>query len=362
MSLSSVSLKRPVMATVMSITIVLFGGIGYNRLGIRDYPAIDPPVISVQTNYTGADPDVIESQITIPLERAINGVQGIRDISSSSAQGLSSISVEFNLGTDMETAANDVRDKVAQGTKLLPQDIDAPPVVTKLDANSDAILALTLKSSTKNDMEVTDYAENVIENVLQTIPGVSTIQVWGEKKYAMRIWMNPAKLASYGLTPIDVETALTAKNVYLPAGSVEGNTTQLTVNTRGNLVTEEDFNNLIIKSSGPQTVRVRDIGYAQLGPENLETIMRESGRPMVGLGIVPQPGANYIDIAKEFYARLDQIKKTIPKDYEVDTALDTTVNISNSISEVEETLAIAFILVIIIIYLFFRDMLIAFRP
>jgi multidrug efflux pump len=362
MSLSSVSLKRPVMATVMSITIVLFGGIGYNRLGIRDYPAIDPPVISVQTNYTGADPDVIESQITIPLERAINGVQGIRDISSSSAQGLSSISVEFNLGTDMETAANDVRDKVAQGTKLLPQDIDAPPVVTKLDANSDAILALTLKSSTKNDMEVTDYAENVVENVLQTIPGVSTIQVWGEKKYAMRIWMDPAKLASYSLTPIDVQTALTAKNVYLPAGSVEGNTTQLTVNTRGNLVTEEDFNNLIIKSSGTQTVRVRDIGYAQLGPENLETIMRESGRPMVGLGIVPQPGANYIDIAKEFYARLEQIKKTIPKDYEVDTALDTTVNISNSISEVEETLAIAFILVIIIIYLFFRDMLIAFRP
>jgi len=362
MSLSSLSLKRPVMATVMSITIVLFGCLGYNRLGIRDYPAIDPPVISVQTSYTGADPDVIESQITIPLERAINGVQGIRDISSSSAQGLSTISVEFNLGTDMETAANDVRDKVAQGTKLLPQNIDAPPVVTKLDANSDAILALTLKSSTKNDMQVTDYAENVIENVLQTIPGVSTIQVWGEKKYAMRIWMNPDKLAAFNLTPIDIETALAAKNVYLPAGSVEGNTTQFTVNTRGNLVTENDFNNLIIKSNGPQTVRVKDIGYAQLGPENLETIMRESGKPMVGLGIVPQPGANEIDIAKEFYARLEQIKKNIPKDYEVGIALDTTVNISNSISEVEETLAIAFILVIIIIYLFFRDALIAFRP
>ncbi|HTA82443.1 MAG TPA: efflux RND transporter permease subunit, partial [Bacteroidia bacterium] len=206
MSLSSISLKRPVMATVMSIIIVLFGGIGYNRLGIRDYPAIDPPVISVQTTYTGADPDVIESQITIPLERSINGVQGIRDISSTSAQGLSTISVEFDLGTDMETAANDVRDKVSQGVKLLPLNIDAPPVVTKLDANSDAILALTLKSSTKNDMQVTDYAENVIENTLQTIPGVSSIQVWGEKKYCMRIWMNPDKLAAYGLTPIDIET------------------------------------------------------------------------------------------------------------------------------------------------------------
>lgn len=362
MSLSSISLKRPVMATVMSIIIVLFGGIGYNRLGIRDYPAIDPPVITVQTNYTGADPDVIESQITIPLERAINGVQGVRDITSTSAQGLSNISVEFNLGTDMETAANDVRDKVAQGTKLLPQDIDAPPVVTKLDANSDAILALTIKSTSKNSMQVTDYAENVIENVLQTIPGVSTIQVWGEKKYAIRIWMEPAKLAAYGLTPIDVQNALAAKNVYLPAGSVEGNATQLTVNTRGNLVTEDDFNNLIVKSSATQTVRVKDIGHAELGPENLETIMRESGKPMVGLGIVPQPGANYIDISNEFYKRMHQLEKTVPKDYELNVALDNTINIKNSIKEVEETLLLAFILVIIIIYLFFRDTLIALRP
>lgn len=350
------------MATVMSIVIVLFGCIGYNRLGIRDYPAIDPPVITVQTNYTGADPQVIESQITIPLERAINGVQGIRDISSTSAAGLSNISVEFDLGADMETAANDVRDKVAQGTKLLPLDIDAPPVVTKQDANSDAIVALLVKSQTKNSMELTDYAENVLENVLQTIPGVSTIQVWGEKKYAMRIWMDPGKLAAYGLTPLDVQTALAAKNVYLPAGSVEGNTTQLTVNTKGNLVTAEDFNNLIVKSSATQTVRVRDIGYAELGPENLETIMKESGTPMVGLGLVPQPGANNVDISKEFYKRLAQIKKTIPKEYTVDVALDTTVNIQNSIKEVEETLAIAFILVIIIIYLFFRDIVIAFRP
>lgn len=362
MSLSSISLKRPVLATVMSIVILIFGGIGYNRLGIRDYPAIDPPVISVQTSYTGADPDVIESQITIPLERAINGVQGIRDISSSSAQGSSNISVEFNLGTDMETAANDVRDKVSQGVKLLPQDIDAPPVVTKLDANSESILALTISSDSKNSMQLTDYAENVVENVLQTIPGVSTIQVWGEKKYCMRIWMNPKKLAAYGLTPIDVQNALAAKNVYLPAGSVEGNTTQLTVNTQGNLVTEEDFNNLIIKSNGTQTVRVKDIGYAQLGPENLETILKESGKPMVGLGIVAQPGANYIDIANEFYKRLDQIKKNLPKEYKLNIALDETKNIKNSITEVEETLALAFILVILIIYLFFRDTLIALRP
>ncbi|MGP8215657.1 MAG: efflux RND transporter permease subunit [Bacteroidia bacterium] len=362
MSLSSISLKRPVFASVMSIIIVLFGCIGFKRLGIRDYPAIDPPVITVQTNYTGADPDVIESQITTPLEKAINGVQGIRDITSLSAQGMSTITVEFNLGYDMETAANDVRDKVSQALALLPQNLDAPPVVTKLDANSDAIVALLIRSKTKNALQITDYAENVIMNTLQTILDVSTIQVWGEKKYAMRIWMDQAKLAAYKLTPLDIQSALIAKNVYLPSGSVEGKTTQLTVNTRGNLVTEEDFDNMVIKSSGTKTIRIKDIGYAELGAQNPETIMKESGVPMIGLGIVPQPGANYVNIADEFYKRMDMLKNSVPKDYELDVALDTTKYIKNSIVEVEETLAIAFTLVIIIIFLFFRDLLIAFRP
>ncbi|HTB30483.1 MAG TPA: efflux RND transporter permease subunit, partial [Bacteroidia bacterium] len=289
MSLSSISLKRPVFAGVMSIIIVLFGCIGFKRLGVRDYPAIDPPVISVQTNYTGADPDVIESQITTPLEKAINGVQGIRNITSFSAQGSSNISVEFTLGSDMETAANDVRDKVSQALAFLPQNLDAPPVVTKLDANSDAIVALLIRSKTKNSLQITDYAENVLMNTLQTIPDVSSIQVWGERKYAMRIWMDPAKLAAYKMTPLDVQRALIAKNVYLPSGTVESKTTQLTVNTRGNLVTEEDFDNMVIQSSGTKTVRIKDIGYAELGAQNPETIMKESGTPMIGLGIIPQP-------------------------------------------------------------------------
>ncbi|HXB12464.1 MAG TPA: efflux RND transporter permease subunit [Bacteroidia bacterium] len=362
MSLSSVSLKRPVFAGVMSIVIVLFGLIGYNRLSVRDYPSIDPPVITVQTNYTGADPDVIESQITVPLEKSINGVQGIRDITSTSAQGNSTITVEFNVGYDMETAANDVRDKVSQGLKLLPLNIDAPPTVTKLDANSDAILSLTVKSSTKSPMQVTDYAENVIENVLQTIPGVSTIQVWGEKLYAMRIWMDPSKLAAYQLTPLDVQNALIAKNVYLPSGTVEGNNLQLTVNTRANLSTEEQFNSLIIKSNGTNNVRIRDIGRAELGALNPETILKESGTPMVGLALIAQPGANYVDISKEFYKRLAQLEKSIDPNYQLNVALDTTTYIKDSITEVEETLGIAFLLVIIIIYLFFRDVLIAFRP
>ncbi|HTA27804.1 MAG TPA: efflux RND transporter permease subunit [Bacteroidia bacterium] len=362
MSLSSVSLKRPVFASVMSIIIVLFGCIGFKRLGVRDYPAIDPPVINVVTNYTGADPNVIESQITTPLEKAINGVQGIKDITSFSAQGVSSISVEFNLGYDMETAANDVRDKVSQALAQLPQNLDAPPVVTKLDANSDAIVALLVKSKTKNALQVTDYCENVLMNTLQTIPDVSTIQVWGEKKYAMRIWMDPAKLAAFKMTPLDVQNALIAKNVYLPSGSVEGTTTQLTVNTRGNLITEQDFDNMVIRSGGEKTIRIKDIGYAELGAQNPETIMKESGTPMIGLGIVPQPGANYVSISDEFYKRMAMLKATIPKDYELDVALDTTKYIKNSIADVEETLAIAFALVILIIFLFFRDLLIAFRP
>jgi multidrug efflux pump subunit AcrB len=249
MSLSSTSIKRPVLAIVMSITIVLFGIIGYTYLGVREFPSIDPPVITVRTSYTGANADVIESQITEPLEKSINGIASIRNISSSSSLGTSSITVEFNLDADLETAANDVRDKVAQAIKQLPLDIDAPPVVTKADANSDAILAITLQSDTKNQLQISDYSENVILERLQTIPGVSTIQIWGQKKYAMRIWMDPSKLASLNLSPDDVKSALDRENVELPGGKIEGNTTELTVKTYGKLITEDDFNNLLIIGS-----------------------------------------------------------------------------------------------------------------
>ena len=346
----------------MSIVIVLFGVIGFNFLGVREYPSLDPPIITVRTSYTGANADVIESQITEPLEKSINGIAGVRSITSSSNQGSSIITVEFNLGEDLEAAANDVRDKVSQVVKQLPQDIDAAPVVTKSDANSDAILALTLQSDTKNQLQVSDYAENVILERLQTIPGVSTIQIWGQKRYAMRVWMDPSRLAAYRLTPLDVKQALDRENVELPGGKIEGNNTELSVRTLGKLRTVEEFNNLIIQNQGDNTVRLKDIGYATLGAENEETILKQSGTPMIGLGIVPQPGSNYIEIANEFYKRVDQIKNDIPKDYKLDIALDNTKFIKLSIAEVGDTLLIAFILVVIIIYLFFRDWLIAFRP
>ncbi len=362
MSLSSLSLKRPVMAMVFSIIIVLFGLIGFDSLGVREYPSIDPPIITVRTAYTGASAQVIESQITEPIEKAINGIAGIKSISSASNQGSSSITVEFNLEVDLEAAANDVRDKVSQAVRQLPQDIDAPPVVTKSDANSDAIVSMTLESNVRNHLQISDYASNVILERLQTIPGVSTVQIWGEKKYAMRIWLNPAKLSSYNLTAIDVQNALNRENIELPGGKIAGDATELTINTMGKLMTEGDFNNLIISSNDGYVIRLRDVATARLGPENEETILKQSGTPMIGLAIVPQPGSNYIEITDEFYRRYDQLKKDLPKDFKLDIALDNTTFIRRSIGEVEETLLIAFLLVVVIIYLFFRDWLIAIRP
>ncbi len=362
MTLPSLSLKRPVLAIVMSIVIVLFGVIGFKFLGVREYPSIDPPTITVRTNYTGANSDVIETQITEPIEKAVNGIEGIRTISSSSNQGSSIVTVEFNVGYNLEAAANDVRDKVSQAVRQLPQDIDAPPVVSKADANSDAIISMTVQSNTRNRLQISDYASNILLDKLQTIPGVSGVQIWGEQKYAMRIWVNPMKLSAYHLAFSDIESALNRENVELPAGKIYGNNTELTVKTFGRLTTEDDFNDLIISSANNQTIRLRDVADVILGPENEETVLKESGVPMVALALVPQPGSNYIEIANEFYKRYDQIKKDVPKDIELNIALDSTKFVLRSVEEVAETLAIAFLLVVLIIYLFFRSWLIAIRP
>lgn len=350
------------MAFVMNIIIVLFGAIGFNFLGVRDYPAIDPPNVSVRTTYSGANADIIESQITEPLEKSINGIAGIKNISSTSSAGTSNINIEFELSVDLEAAANDVRDKVSQAVRSLPQDLTTPPVTSKADANADAIITMTVQSSTKNPLELTEYANNVLVERLQTIPGVSSIQVWGEKKYAMRIWLDPAKLSAYNLTALDVQNALNRENVELPSGKIAGDATELTVRTFGKLYTEDDFNNVIISSVNEGDIRLKDVGQALLGPENEESILRESRIPMVGLALVPLPGANYVSIAEQFYKRMDQIKKEVPQDIKLNIALDQTVFIKRSISEVEETLIISFLLVVLIIYLFFRDIIIAIRP
>ena len=362
MSLSTISIKRPVMTIVLNLTIILFGVIGYTFLGVREFPSIDPAQISIRTDYAGANSDIIESQITEPIEKAINSIDGIKNITSSSVQGTSTITVEFNLNKDLETAANDVRDKVALAAKNLPKDIDSPPVVSKADANADAIISMTIQSDTRNALELSDYAENVIGPRLETIPGVSGVQIWGQKKYAMRLWIDPIKLASYGCTVSDVKNALNQQNVELPSGKLTGNNTELTVKTVGNLSKPEEFNNIIIKTNGEKTVRFSDIGAAVLGPENVETKMSQSGLPLVGVAVVPLPGANYLDISAAFYKKFETLKKELPKDIKLNIAIDNTIFVKKSVIEVAETLGISILLVILIIYLFFRDWAIAFRP
>lgn len=350
------------MAIVLNIIIVIFGVIGFDSLGVRDYPSIDPPIINVRTSYAGANPDIIESQITEPLEKSINSVPGIKSISSTSALGNSNITVEFDLGEDLETAANDVRDKVSQALRNLPPDIDAPPVVSKSDASTGTILSMTVESSTKNQLELTEYGENVLLERLQTIPGVSSIRIWGEKRYAMRLWLDPLKMAGYGITFNDVQLALDKQNVELPAGKLSGAQTELSVRTFGRLYSEEDFNNLIIKNVNGTDVRLGQVGEAVLGPENEESILKVGNVPMIALAVNPQPGSNYVAIADEFYKRYEEIKKDVPADIRLNIAMDNTQYIKKSIKEVEETLFISIALVIIIIYLFFRDWLIAVRP
>lgn len=362
MSLSTLSIKRPVLTIVLNLAIILFGFIGYKFLGVREFPSIDPAQISVRTNYTGANADIIESQITEPLEKAINSIDGIKNITSSSNQGSSVITIEFNLDKDLEAAANDVRDKVSQAVRSLPEDIDSQPIVSKADANSEAIISMTVQSETRNALELSDYAENVIGQRLETIPGVSGIQIWGQKRYAMRIWIDPAKLASYGITVADVRTALNKQNVELPSGKITGNNTELTVKTIGNLTSEKDFNDIIIQSENDKIVRLSDIGRASLEAENVETQMTQSGKPLVGIAIVPLPGANYLDISEAFYKEFDKLKKELPKDIDLNIAIDTTTFVKRSVIEVAETLAISILLVVLIIYLFFRDWAIAFRP
>lgn len=362
MNISELSLKRPVLAIVMNIIIVIFGAIGYSFLGVRDYPAIDPPFVSVRASYSGANADIIESQITEPLEKSINGIPGIKNISSTSSQGSSNINIEFNLGVDLEAAANDVRDKVSQATRALPQDMDAPPEVSKADASSDYIISLSVQSDSRNQLEITEYATNVLAERFQTIPGVSSTRILGEKKYAMRIWLDPSKLNAHGLTPLDVLDALDKENVELPSGKISGNATELTVRTFGKLFTEEDFNNVRIRHHATGSIRLRDVGEAVLGPENEETILKGKLVPMVNVALTPLPGANYVEIADEFYKRLEIIKKDVPEDIRLNVSTDQTHFIKRSIFEVQETLFISFILVVLIVYLFFRDVIIAIRP
>src|SRR5450432_791156 len=362
MNISELSLKRPVLATVMNLMLILFGVVGFSFLAVRDYPAIDPPIITVTTSYTGANPDIIESQITEPLEKQINGIPGIRTISSTSSLGSSAITVEFNLGFDLESAASDVRDKVGQAARNLPLDIDAPPVVTKADANSDFILLLVVQSRTKSLMQLSDYADNVLQQQLQTIDGVSSVNVFGDKGFAMRIWLDPDKMNAYHIAFNDITAAMTAENVEIPPGKIYGNNTELTIQTKGRLTSEADFRNVIVREDSTGIVRFSDIARIELGPQNPEQSWKYNGVNAVGLAVIPQPGANNIEIANEFNKKLEVIKQSNKADLEFSVLIDNTTNIRQSLNEVKDTLMIAFALVVLVIFFFFRNWLIAIRP
>jgi len=354
MSLSSVSINRPILPIVFSIILVIFGIVGFLSLGDREYPNVDPPIVNVTTTYTGANAMIIQAQITEPLEEAISGIEGVRVISSRSTEQASQITVEFFLGEDLDRAANDVRDKVSKAMQYLPKDAD-PPIVEKLDANANVIIFLTLGSKTRGILEVNDIVDRIVKDRLQTIPGIAGVLVFGEKKYAMRLWMDPDKLSAHNLTPLDVEQAILKENVELPSGRIEGNDTELSIRTLGLLTTPDEFNDMIIKQKDGEIIRFSDIGYATLGAQNERTIFKKDLYPVIGIGVVPQPGANAIDIADEFYLRMEEVRQEIPSDYEMAVGYDFTTFERNAVTEVKETILLAFFLVVLIIFFFLRD-------
>lgn len=354
MNISELSIRRPVLATVMTIIIVLFGVIGYFYIGVREYPSVDNPIISVSCSYAGANADVIENQITEPLEQNINGIPGIRSLTSVSQQGSSRITVEFELSVDLETAANDVRDKVSRAQRWLPRDCD-PPTVSKADADAMPILMVALQSEKRSLLELSEIADLTVKEQLQTISDVSSVSIWGEKKYSMRLWLDPIKMAGYGITPMDVKKAIDNENVELPSGSIEGNTVELNIRTMGLMKTAKMFDDLIVKNSGNQIIRFSDIGRAELGAADIKSYMKMNGVPMVGVVVVPQPGANHIEIADAVYQRMQMMQKDLPEDVHYTYGFDNTKFIRASIDEVKQTVYEAFILVIIIIFLFLRD-------
>lgn len=354
MNISETSIRRPVLSTVLVLIIILFGVVGYTSLGVREYPSVDNPIISVSASYPGANAEVIENQITEPLEQQINGIPGIRSLSSVSQYGSSRITVEFELSVDLETAANDVRDKVSRAQRMLPRDCD-PPTVSKADADAMPILMVALHSDKRSLLELSELADLVVKEQLQTIQDVSSVMIWGEKRYCMRLWLDPVKMSGYGITPMDVKSALDRENVELPSGTIEGNTTELEIRTLGQMHTTEEFNNLVIKHEGTKVIRFSDVGQAELSPRDIKSYMKMNGIPMVGVAVTPQPGANHINIANAVYERMKIMEKDLPEDVGYEYGFDNTKYIRASINEVKTTLYEAFILVILIIFLFLRD-------
>lgn len=358
MSLSDLSIKKPVLAGVFSVLIVIMGIVGWRNLGVREFPLTEPPIISVVTFYPGASPDVIASKITKPIEESVSEATGIRTISSQSREQASVISIEFNRDIDLEDALNDVRDKVAKSRSQLPADVD-PPIVEKFSSPDNIVAFLGVESDTKDIKEVSHLASTVIKERIQTIPGVNRVNIVAERKYAMRLRLDPLKLASYQLTAEDIRLALLRENIDLPSGRIEGDNNELSIRTLGRLTTVDEFDQMIINQVNGSIIRLKDVGYAELGEVNERTaiVNEKDNRNLVevGVAIQIQRGANAIEVVDEFYNRLDQLRKEVPSDYRLIVGFDFTRPVRESIKEVEETLFIAFGLVVLIIFLFLRN-------
>jgi len=354
MSLASTSIQRPVLSIVMSIVVVIFGMIGFSTLPVREFPSVDPPIINVRTVYPGANAEIIDSQITEILEASINGISGIRTLTSTSSDGSSNIIVEFELEVDMEAAANDVRDRVSRVQNRLPRDCD-PPTISKQDADANPIINLAIRSDTRDPLDLSDLADRLFKERLQTIPGISEISIYGEKRYSIRIKLDPAKMAAYGLTAADVRAQITAENVELPSGTIEGTAINLSIRTLGLIRTPEEFENLIIREVNGNPVKLSDIGRAEFAAEDEKYYNKYNGIPCVVLAILPQSGANHVDISDRFKVRLKEIELDMPDDITTEVTMDTTDFVRRSISEVEETIILAFCLVLVIIFIFLRE-------
>ncbi len=355
MKLSDTAIRRPVLATVISLLIVLFGAISIFRLSVRQYPDVDPPVVSVTTIYPGANPYVVETEVTEPLEEEINGIEGIRTLVSQSREQVSTITVEFTLDRDLDVAAQDVRDRVMRARNKLPDDIEEPLII-KQDADASPIMWLGLSGKRYTQLELTDYAENVLKDRLQIIPGVASIIIGGERRYAMRLWIDPEKLAAYDLTVSDVAEALRRQNVEIPSGRIESREREFTVRTTGELRTAEQFNALILANRDGQPIRIRDVGYAELGAEDDRKLVRYKGQPAVGLGIVKQSKANTINVARYVDKEMEEMRKLLPAGLEMVVAYDSSIFIEESIAEVKQTLMQAGVLVVLVIFIFLRTL------
>ncbi|OZA28041.1 MAG: multidrug transporter AcrB [Hydrogenophilales bacterium 17-61-9] len=354
MILSDLSIRRPVLATVMSLLIILIGLIAFDRLPVREYPNIDAPVVSVRTVYPGASAEVMESQITKPLEDSLSGIEGIRTIKSVSREEVSQITVEFVQSRDPEAAANDARDRVARVRGALPDEAQ-DPVVAKIEADAQAIIWLAFSSDRQSPLEITDYADRVVADQLKTLPGVASVIVGGGRRYAMRLWLDPGRMAALGVTVQDIETALRSQNTELPSGRIESRMREFSVLAQTDLRTPAEFERVVIRNSGGVLVRLADIGRAEVGAEDERNIVRVNGRAAVGLGIVKQSTANTLEVARAVKAELPRLEAALPEGMQLKVGFDSSIFIEKSIDAVYTTMIEAMVLVVAVIFLFLRN-------